>query len=168
MRPFLKSLFLPGIALCGLVAITTDLACKSGAKCGTSVCVNGGACTNGKCVCPTGYEGSGCENRPRNAYLGNWTVYQTDTIAQQKNYTVNIAPAAAGIDKVIIKNLLNFFNWPINANIVHDSLVIPLQLLQASSIEGKGYRTKNNSIVINYILTDTRTNTPIDSVTTLQ
>ncbi len=168
MRSFLKSLSLPGIVLCGLVAMTTDLACKPGAKCGTSVCVNGGVCTNGKCVCPSGYEGSGCETIPRNAYLGDWTVIQTDTLAQQKNYMVNIAPAAAAIDEVIIKNLLNFFNLPLNGNMVHDSLVIPLQLLQGSSIQGRGYRTKNNTVVISYVVTDVRTNVATDGITTLQ
>ena len=167
MRRFVKSLSVLCFALFAAGVTMTPFACKPGAKCGSSVCVNGGVCNNGKCNCPVGYEGNGCQTMARGAYLGNWTVYDSDTVHQGKNYTVGIGEAVYAANDVIITNLLNFYGRTLNAYVLHDSLIIPYQLLQGGSIEGTGYRNKSNEIVINYIATSASTNFQVPGVTTL-
>jgi hypothetical protein len=44
-------------------SIVTYTSCKED-KCKNIVCANGGSCAEGKCVCPTGYTGTVCENAP--------------------------------------------------------------------------------------------------------
>ncbi len=167
MGRFVKLLSVLCFVLFAAGITMTPFGCKSGAKCGSSVCANGGVCDNGKCNCPVGYEGKGCQTVARDAYLGNWTVYDTDTVHQGKNYAVNIIPGSSAPNDVVIRNLLNFYGRTLNAYVLHDSLYIPYQLMVGASIQGTGYRDRNNTIVINYIFTYLSFNFPVSGVTTL-
>ncbi len=167
MSSFVKSLVVVCFVLFAAGVMLTPFSCKSGAKCSLSGCVNGGVCNNGKCTCPVGYEGDRCQTMARDAYIGNWTVYDTDTVHQGKNYTVGITSVSTAANEVVIKNLLNFYGLNLNAYVLNDSLIIPYQLWAGASMQGTGYRGKNNTIVINYIFTYVNINLPVQGVTTL-
>jgi len=102
----------------------------------------------------------------RDAYIGNWTVYDTDTVHQGKNYMVNITSNSTAPNYVVIKNLLNFYGLNLNGYLLNDSLYIPYQLWAGASMQGTGYRDKN-TIVINYIFTYVSISLPVQGTTTL-
>lgn len=49
-------------------------------KCGAILCDNGGVCVDGKCTCPTGYEGTSCSKMWYEKFAGRWNV--SDSIAK--------------------------------------------------------------------------------------
>lgn len=55
-----KALLLSAALIFSLFTIVTYTACKSD-PCDAITCVNGGACNDGKCVCPDGFSGAFCE-----------------------------------------------------------------------------------------------------------
>ncbi|MCS7189772.1 MAG: calcium-binding EGF-like domain-containing protein [Bacteroidia bacterium] len=52
-------------------AITS--ACKRG-SCEGVICLNGGYCRNGRCVCPVGFGGTQCERKWTDNWVGTYTV----------------------------------------------------------------------------------------------
>jgi hypothetical protein len=58
MKPF-KLIAFAALLTVSAFTITTYTACKD--ACDDVVCLNGGACQYGKCVCPSGYLGDNCE-----------------------------------------------------------------------------------------------------------
>ncbi len=42
-------------------------------ECKDVVCQNGGTCAEGKCTCTTGYEGTNCETKSRDKFVGTYT-----------------------------------------------------------------------------------------------
>lgn len=60
----LKSVLFSVLLVCFAFFAVTYTACKKESKrpsCAQLNCINGGACNNGVCVCPTGYTGTYCE-----------------------------------------------------------------------------------------------------------
>lgn len=56
-------------------------------KCGTIICDNGGVCVDGRCSCPTGYEGASCSKMWNEKFSGRWAVADSiakDNIARYK------------------------------------------------------------------------------------
>ncbi len=62
MRLFTRILFTAIVTLTAFSLITYT-ACKQD-KCKDVACINGGACQDGSCICPSGYTGSHCETAP--------------------------------------------------------------------------------------------------------
>ena len=68
--------------------------------CNGVICQNGGFCSKGHCVCPSGYEGTNCGTSSASRFIGSedakaWNVYQTVTgsdtasaIGADSSYTV--------------------------------------------------------------------------------
>ncbi|WP_276135100.1 calcium-binding EGF-like domain-containing protein [Polluticoccus soli] len=59
----LTSVLLSALLTCLVFSAVLYTSCSksSGISCGMTICKNGGICKDGKCVCPTGYEGTLCE-----------------------------------------------------------------------------------------------------------
>lgn len=61
----LKSIAFSVLLVCSAFFAVTYTACKKESKtlnpCANLNCLNGGACNNGVCICPTGFEGTYCE-----------------------------------------------------------------------------------------------------------
>ena len=49
----------------------TYVACNKD-ECKGVTCNNGGTCISGTCNCPTGYEGSTCQTKTRDRFIGTW------------------------------------------------------------------------------------------------
>jgi len=65
----LKSVLFSVLLVCFAFFAVTYTACKKESKrpsCAHLNCINGGACNNGVCVCPTGYTGTYCEQEVPN------------------------------------------------------------------------------------------------------
>ncbi len=136
-------------------------------KCVT--CAHGGVCINDTCVCPAGYEGSGCQTEARNKFQGSWTADETGTLTAHKTYNVSISSSfgsGANVGTITLSNLHTNLYSSVTATVVHDSFYIPLQYVmdynsRIQKIAGMGYihssptMGANGAITVRYYATDT-------------
>lgn len=61
-------------------SITGEISCLE------VLCLNGGTCVDGECMCPTGYYGDSCQLSWSSRYIGSYTV--TETITWSSNATL--------------------------------------------------------------------------------
>ncbi len=73
--------------------------------CKDVVCQNGGTCADGKCTCTTGYEGTNCETKSRDKFVGTYTGSEICTIGTD-NYSVTLAANSDAL-KLTYTNLYN-------------------------------------------------------------
>ena len=66
-RHFLVTTLLVALVSCSLIYTS----CKN--KCGSTVCQNGGTCSNNVCVCPVGYSGNSCQQSWSSTAVGTYT-----------------------------------------------------------------------------------------------
>lgn len=136
-------------------------------KCKTIVCAHSGVCDGGKCICPSGYEGSNCETVARDKFIGNWYVFEKGSITNAAQYPIAIEKSS-DITEVVIKNFYNYFVNPIRGYVHGDTLYIPNQQLEGKLVFGVGYAYSNTtygqygSISMRYEVIDTATNVPND------
>lgn len=74
----------------GAFSAVTYTSCNKD-ECKDVVCNNGGTCneTDGSCTCPTGYEGTNCDNLTRDKFVGTWTGSDA-CVTNGQNNTYNI------------------------------------------------------------------------------
>ena len=61
--------------------------------CDNVICLNGGACNDGLCYCPQGFEGSQCQTRWSDKFVGNYIVDDAcDTSSQYYNAAISPDP----------------------------------------------------------------------------
>ncbi|PQJ09185.1 hypothetical protein CJD36_020580 [Flavipsychrobacter stenotrophus] len=132
--------------------------------CQAIACAHGGNCTNGKCVCPSGYEGNNCEITTRARYLGGWKVAEKGTTTPAREYQVAIETSNIDAYHVTLKNVYNYFKAPISAYVIKDTIFIPNQQLEGKVIFGRGYihttninATENNTLTMLYEVIDSAT-----------
>lgn len=71
-RHFLVTTLLIALVSCSLIYTS----CKN--KCGSTVCQNGGTCSNNVCVCPQGYSGNSCQTGWSDAVIGTYTCTRSN------------------------------------------------------------------------------------------
>lgn len=73
--------------------------------CKDVTCQNGGTCNEGNCVCPTGYEGTNCETKSRDKFIGTYVGNEICTVGTD-NYTMMLAANSDAL-KLTMTNLYN-------------------------------------------------------------
>ena len=87
--------------------------------CENVYCVNGGACSNGVCLCPNGYEGTYCDTAWSYKFAGTWKMHETVTSAnlvginKDSTYIINISQTFANTSGNISPTAL-FINHLLN------------------------------------------------------
>lgn len=84
----IKKILLAGLVTAGFFGGVVFTSCTK-ASCETVICQNGGACSNGECVCPTGFSGTLCETA------------STSSIVYQNNTFTPISITVNGVSKTI-------------------------------------------------------------------
>src|SRR5690606_14893398 len=123
MKARFKIVLLSAIgALTAFSAVT--LSSCSEDKCKSIVCAYGGVCTDGECLCETGYEGNQCETITRKRYLGVWHVTEDGTYTDATQYSISISPGP-NINEVLISTLRNAsFKGDVQAFVRGDTITI--------------------------------------------
>ncbi|MEY4926154.1 MAG: hypothetical protein RI894_590 [Bacteroidota bacterium] len=123
-------------------------------------CKNGGACSDGSCVCAYAFEGSLCENRITKVFTGSYNGTETDTVATTVKLSVTESLVAADKIQLELAMMMQKFST-YSASVKHDgSFLIADQLLVNKTdtfhiksdtlhIYGSGKRTDKT---LNYIL----------------
>lgn len=73
---FWKQILLTVSLFAAIAVVTVHTSCEKN-SCDGITCYNGGACGNGACHCPSGWEGAQCERLKRDRYLGVYAGYIT-------------------------------------------------------------------------------------------
>lgn len=129
-------LFSAAVALAGFSA-TVFTACKED-KCKGIVCAYGGVCQDGRCLCPSGYEGPQCETINRDRYKGTWQVAEDGTVSSESLYPISIENGVEMTDLTIKSLYNNALGGNVKAKIKGDTLIIPSQIVNEYTIMGEG------------------------------
>lgn len=162
MKARLKTIVLSALGALSVFSAVTISSCTED-KCKAIACAYGGVCSDGKCLCPSGYEGPQCETVNRTRYLGTWIVTENGSITDAAQYTMSIEKGD-NITEVRIKNLRNLFTEDVRAFVKADTLYIPLQTIttknQPYTVVGSGIITSDKyygdygRLVVKYKVTD--------------
>lgn len=112
------------------------------------MCAYGGVCNNGACICPSGYEGSNCQTRTRDQYLGIWNVTEVGTISNWASFSLAIdTDNSQNVINVRIDNFYNRYQLPttVLAQVNGDTMTIPQQTMPNNDVvQGWGYFQPTN------------------------
>src|SRR3954471_7120818 len=109
MNAPLKKILISGVAALAALFFVTYVSCNKD-KCKTVICAYDGVCSNGACICKSGYEGTNCETLTREKFLGNWNVFEKGSTTEAAQYVVSILPSGTNPTDVVIRNFFNYFN----------------------------------------------------------
>jgi hypothetical protein len=138
MKARLKSIVLSALGVMAAFSAVTYTSCNND-PCKAIICAYGGTCTEGDCICPSGYEGTHCEVVTRDKYEGVWTVFEDGSSTMAAQYEVKIIKGSGNTD-MIISNFYNRFpGAQVNVRVKGDSLFIPQQTVDNYTIEGAGH-----------------------------
>lgn len=138
MKARLKTIMLSALgALTAFTAVTVS-SCNED-KCKAIVCAYGGVCSDGMCLCLSGYEGNQCETITRTRYLGVWNVTEDGTYSNATQYPLSIEGSPDKITEIRIKNFRNSFLQDVHALVKGDTITIPDQTIGERSVKGFGY-----------------------------
>ncbi|HTN47684.1 MAG TPA: hypothetical protein VL098_15145 [Flavipsychrobacter sp.] len=161
MKARLKTILLSSIGVISAFSLVTFSSCED--KCKTISCAYDGICSEGKCICKTGYEGPQCEVLSRTKFMGPWTVTENGSITDASKYSISVE-AGVSDNEVRIINLRNFFEEPINAFVKGDTIYIPEQDVENQTVVGNGWIEDDNKfgdngrVLLKYKVTDKSTN----------
>lgn len=160
MNARLRSIFLTASLITAAFSAVTYTSCSED-KCKPVVCANGATCTEGSCICPTGYEGARCETVNRERFMGIWNVVEDGSISAPSRYTVAVENGN-GITDLVIRNFNNFFSDNVNARVKGDTIYIDPQQVAGQTVQGKGYIAddkfygENGQLVLSYQILTSR------------
>lgn len=96
------------IVLLSAASVAFVSSCKN--KCGTTTCQNGGACTDNKCVCPTGFSGNSCETAADAKTIGTYNCRRDNcspSVAGTNTWRSSVTAIANNAFQVNISNFDN-------------------------------------------------------------
>ncbi|MFI4963030.1 MAG: hypothetical protein ACHP6H_04135 [Legionellales bacterium] len=65
-------------------------------KCKDVTCQHGGTCSGGNCTCTTGYEGTNCETKSRDKFVGTYTGSEICTVGTD-NYSIVLSAGSSDL-----------------------------------------------------------------------
>lgn len=162
MKARFKTIVLSALGAISIFSTVTYTSCNED-KCKGIVCAYGGVCTDGECLCPTGYEGPQCEVVNRKRYLGNWKVTENGSITDAAQYTI-VVEEGDNITELRLKNFRNRLTTPVKAYVQGDTLYIPQQVVEDHTIQGSGllkfgpHYGKSGVLTVRYKVIEPNTN----------
>lgn len=133
--------------LLGLITIAIS-SCKVDA-CKDVVCLNGGVCDEGDCLCEPGYEGFNCETEQRSAFIGDYTVEETCNLGSF-SYSITMSANSTEGTEITLNNFGDF-GFSIIGIVDGTTVTFTDQPGTGSTINGSG-ELENGVLIINYTL----------------
>ena len=161
MKSPFKTILISAFGAMAVFSAVTYSSCEV-EKCKSIVCANGGVCSDGFCLCPTGYEGPQCETVNRARYIAPWTVTENGSITDAAQYSISIV-AGDNISELKIKNFRNLLVGLVKAYVQGDTLYIPQQVVDSQEVIGTGileddkFYGRYGKLTVRYKITDLRT-----------
>ena len=114
-------------------------------------CLNGATCTDGTCICTTGYEGGDCGTESRAKFLSVYNVTESCP-SGNFSYQSTISTSSAGADRVIVSNF-GGYGVSVSGTVSGSSLSIPNQQVDvqgtAATFSGSG-QLSGNILTVTY------------------
>lgn len=127
-------------------------------ECKDVTCQNGGVCSGGNCTCVVGYEGTRCETKSRDKFVGTYVGSELCTIGTD-NYSITISANSDNV-KLTYTNLYN--NTPVITAVCTMTGTDAFSFSGTQStitFSGTG-KLVGNQLTVDYTITDgTSTNT---------
>jgi hypothetical protein len=107
----IKNIVFSALLTIGAFVAVTFNSCKSDDSpvdpCAAVVCQNGGACSNGSCSCPVGYEGTLCETPSVTKFIRTWrTATEACTVSgSNAQYDITITSSSTSAATLLISNV---------------------------------------------------------------
>lgn len=134
MKVRIQSVFFSAlIASAGLATLTLS-SCEED-KCKTIICGYSGTCTDGVCICPSGYEGPQCETVNRDRFMGIWQATEDGTVTNAAQYPVTVGKGQA-TNEIRITNFYNRLTSDVVGYVKGDTMRVPLQTISVASSQG--------------------------------
>ena len=140
-------------------ACTTD-------PCKDVTCNNGGTCTDGTCICATGYEGTNCDTEMRAKFIGNYNITESCTSGTD-TYSCAVTTSSTGVANISFSNLYNG-GVSVSGTVNGTAVTIASQSLATATISGSGVISTTGVITLTYTVsvggnsdTCTMTMTPV-------
>src|ERR1700733_2690853 len=92
---FWKPTLLTTLLFAAFIVIFLYTACEQN-PCNNVTCFNGGSCSSGKCICPTGFENTQCQDESVKRYIGVYGGYTICNNQQEVIDTVSIVADSSG------------------------------------------------------------------------
>ncbi len=77
--------------------------------CQNVICLNGGICADGVCQCPDGFEGTKCETRSVDKFVGAYDAFDDCYMSGAQSYTVSIQADFDPINELTLKGFAMTF-----------------------------------------------------------
>ena len=137
----------------GAFTMVTYTACTKD-ECEDVVCNNGGACVSGTCNCATGYEGTNCDTKARDKFVGTFNGNETCTVGSDE-YAVTITAHSEDL-KI---NLANIYNQSFSAvcTLTSNTAFSFSSTQSGTTFSGTG-TLSGNTLTLEYTIADAITN----------
>jgi hypothetical protein len=149
----IKNVALSALLTIGAFTAVTYTACNKD-ECKDVTCLNGGTCSGGNCTCPSGYEGSRCENKVNAKFVGTWTATETCGGPAGTPYQVTITADPSSPTTILINNL-GAYGCTVGGTVTLNGLVNGANLTINDNkcgyqVNATGSFNSNGSITISY------------------
>ncbi len=105
----IRNIFISAFLTLAIFTAIAYTSCKKD-KCENVICLNLGACDEGSCVCPIGYEGDRCEILSRDKFIFTYNGHDTcniDTTKTFESYPIYFRAVLNNPRQMMMKNFLN-------------------------------------------------------------
>ncbi len=151
----LRHILVTTLLTLGLFTAITYIACNKD-RCHNVVCLNGGACDDGSCTCPTGFEGSRCQTAIRDRFIANFNGNDSCTVVGFRGYNIRfMLPPSANKTQMTMKGILGTENDSALCSIVSADSFIFNGNNNATSYRGSGIIRNDSLRMTFHVLSDT-------------
>lgn len=115
-------------------------------------CVQG-ECVEGDCVCDQGYEGTLCDTKMTDKFVGTYTVNENCDTGTY-TYSTTITASSTTIDKIVVNNLYDSGD-NLDATVDGSNATIASQTFNGLTYSGTGsMNTDATSLTLTYVVSD--------------
>jgi hypothetical protein len=127
------------LTICACIFTTIAYTSCNSNPCKDIVCKNNGTCREGKCACPSGYEGPFCSSKVSDKFVGYFDGFVRKNGDAPVNLTLLVSPGSAPTQVVLYDLYKTYIKTPVVADIFDVvKFNIPLQIQGNNSYKGYG------------------------------